>query len=115
MKINTKREREIDIISLDGDFISEEDQMAVQDKVRSIVSGKTRQLVFDLSRVRYINSCGLGSLVCALTTVRNCGGDIRLAGIGTDVDRVLKMTKLDTIFHIYPNIASALSQSNRTT
>lgn len=112
MKINLKHQTESEIISLHGDFISEPDQIALQDKVRGLVSGGKNQIVIDLAGVKYINSCGLGSLVCALTTVRMSGGEIRLAGIGTDVDRVMKMTKLDTIFHIYPNVMSALSTTS---
>jgi anti-sigma B factor antagonist len=111
MKINLKHQAKTDIINLDGDFISEPDQIALQNEVRGLVTGGNNNLVIDFSRVKYINSCGLGSLICALTTVRKSGGDIRLVGIGKDVERVMKITRLDSIFHIFPDITSALSQS----
>ncbi len=112
MKINQQHQSEAEVLTLQGDFISVPDQLALQDKVRKLVSGGINRIIIDLAGVKYINSCGLGSLVCALTTARKAGGDLRLAGIGIDVDKVLKMTKLDTIFPIYPNIVSAMSQSS---
>jgi anti-sigma B factor antagonist len=111
MKISLTHEAKTEIISLNGDFISEPDQIALRNRVRGLVTGGNNNLVIDFPHVKYINSCGLGSLVCALTTVRKSGGDIRLVGIGKDVERVMKVTKLDTIFRIFPDIASATSQN----
>jgi anti-sigma B factor antagonist len=111
MKISLTHKAKTEIISLNGDFISEPDQIALRNQVRGLVSDGNNNLVIDFTHVKYINSCGLGSLVCALSTVRKSGGDILLVGIGKDVERVMKVTKLDTIFRIFPDITSAISQN----
>ena len=111
MKISLTHKAKTEIISLNGDFISEPDQIALRNQVRGLVSDRNNNLVIDFTHVKYINSCGLGSLVCALSIVRKSGGDILLVGIGKDVERVMKVTKLDTIFRIFPDITSAISQN----
>lgn len=109
MKINIKHRVDASILGLEGDFISEVDQVALRDHVRALIGQKQIHLIVDLAGVKYVNSCGLGSLVCILTTVRKSGGDLRLAGVGPDVARVMKLTKLDMIFETYASVEKALS------
>ncbi len=108
MKINIKHRADASILGLEGDFISEVDQLALRDHVRALIGQKKIHLIVDLAGVKYANSCGLGSLVCILTTVRKSGGDLRLAGVGSDVARVMKLTKLDMIFDVYASVEKAL-------
>lgn len=110
MKINAKDTPSATIISLDGDFLSEVDQIALRDKVRILVGENTHHIIINLSGVKHINSCGLGSLVCALTTLRKIGGDLRLACTGHEVERVLKITGLDKIFNIFSTVEEAVSE-----
>ena len=64
--------------------------------------------------VKYINSCGLGSLICALTTLRKTGGDIRLVGLGEHIREILEITRLNRTFEIYPSLKDALQELNVT-
>ncbi len=111
MKIHLTSTAGIHILSLVGDFINEVDQFAVRDRIQKLAAQGKTQLVVDLTSVKYINSCGLGSLVCGLTTVRKAGGDLRLVGVGPDVSEVLRITKLDTIFQIHETVSEALAQA----
>ena len=110
MKIHVRHVREALLISLDGDFISEVDQLALSERVESLIGGEKINLVIDLGAVKYINSCGLGSLVCVLTKVRKAGGDLHLSSVGGDVARILKLTHLDEILQVYPSVESAISE-----
>ena len=110
MKIHVQRESEATILALEGDFISEVDQVALRQRVNALVKGNNIHLVVDLGGVKHLNSCGLGSLVCILTTVRKVGGDLRLARVGPDVARVMEITNLGLVFQSYPSVASALAE-----
>ncbi|MFI5253061.1 MAG: STAS domain-containing protein [Bacteroidota bacterium] len=113
MNINLKHDAGFSILTLEGDFISEVEQMALRDKVGLLLEENKKQIIIDFSGVKYINSCGLGALVCVLSTVRKIGGDIQLVGIKKDVKRVMSLTKLDTVFNGYRSMKSALA--NRST
>ncbi|HLB00075.1 MAG TPA: STAS domain-containing protein [Bacteroidota bacterium] len=98
----------VTVFRLRGDFISEPDQMTLQQKVRDLVrNGKTR-LVVDLRDVHYINSCGIGSLVGALTTLRRAGGEIYLAESTKEVRAVFETTQLQQIFQFHPRASDAV-------
>lgn len=105
----------VTVFRLTGDFISEPDQMTFQQKVRDLVRiGKIR-LIVDLRNVHYINSCGIGSLVGALTTLRRSGGDIHLAETTREVRSVFETAQLQLIFHFHTSIGDAVRGVDQAT
>ena len=66
---------------------------------RSVIAGH-RQFILKMNAVSYIDSCGLGELVCIYTSVRTSGGNVRILAPSQRVRELLDITKLDTIFEI---------------
>jgi len=108
MIIEESRVGGVTVLRLKGDFISEPDQMKFQQKVRDLVGAGTTKLVVDLHDVHYINSCGIGSLVGALTTLRRAGGEIYLAETVPQVATVFETTQLQRIFEFHPLVGDAV-------
>lgn len=65
-------------------------------------------MVFNLGEVHYIDSSGLGELVKTHTTVKNRGGQLKLANVSKRVDDLLRLTRLASVFDIEPDEASAV-------
>jgi anti-sigma B factor antagonist len=103
----------VNIFRLTGDFISEPDQTAFQQKVRELVRAGSTRLVVDLRNVHYINSCGIGSLVGAMTTLRRGGGEIYLAGTTREVRSVFETAQLQLIFHFHSTVDDAVGAVKR--
>lgn len=57
-------------------------------------------VALDLSKVEYIDSSGIGSLVKSLTVTRNLGGDLVLFGLNATIQQVFTLAKLNTFFRI---------------
>lgn len=108
MNIHTKEAGGATVIHLEGDFISELDQKSLKDHVKHVVDKGAKRLVIDLGHVKYMNSCGLGSLVCALTTIRRSGGELRLAAPGAEIKHLFEMTRLDVILKVYTSVDEAV-------
>ena len=66
------------------------------------------RVVLDVSRVDRIDSAGMGLLVRFLWHTRNRNGDVRLAAPTEFISQLLKMTKLDSVFRIYPTEEAAI-------
>lgn len=73
----------------------------------------TRYIVIDLARLTFIDSSGLSALVSGFKALREQDGSLALAGVSSQVRVALELTKLDRIFAIHPDIASALASLNR--
>ena len=72
-----------------------------------IASGKIK-LVLEMSEVDFIDSSGLSALIAGLKYAREAGGSLRLAGLRDQAATVLRLTMLDRVFELYPDLAGAL-------
>jgi anti-sigma B factor antagonist len=87
--------------------------MVVTPRLRKLItdtvqSGRTR-IVVDLADCEFVDSSGLGALVAGLKTTRQAGGDLRIAGVRSQVATVLQLTNLDRVLRTHDTVAGALS------
>jgi anti-sigma B factor antagonist len=79
----------------------------VRGAIREAIDSGRRKIVLNLALVDYIDSSGLGELVSAYTSARNVGGDIKLANLQKRTRDLMQITKLYTVFAIFPDERSA--------
>jgi anti-sigma B factor antagonist len=99
----------VSVIHLEGDFLLEPEQYKLREKVHELIDKGSKNFIIDLTGVKHINSCGLGSLVCAFTSVRKVDGYLKFAGAGAAVQELLNITQLVKIFDMFPTIDQALA------
>lgn len=71
-------------------------------------SGKT-WLYVDMGAVEYIASSGLKVLVSAWRRARDQQGDVILSGLQPRLVEIFEMVGFDMLFHVYPDLDSALA------
>ncbi len=109
MEMIERIENGIVVLELSGKIMGGPDAATLNEKLHDLVeSGKTR-VVADLSNVNWMNSSGLGILINALTTIRNAGGDLKLASITEKIKSLLKITKLLTVFSTFDSTDEAVN------
>ncbi len=109
MKIVTKADKRIAILSLFGDPLGENDAQQLRTKVRTIVDEKIKHIVIDLAGVKHINSAGLGGLIAAMCSMLRAGGSAFYASAGTNVRETFRITHLDHIFNTYDSVEQAIN------
>ena len=78
-----------------------------KDRMRDVTQGGLRRVVLDLSQVAFLDSSGLGAVVA----VRKALGPDRvlaLSGLTPTVQKVFRLTRMDTIFHIHDSLSDGL-------
>ena len=88
------------ILRLSGDLIGEDNGANILDKVNTAIQDDVRTCVVDISKLRYINSSGIGVLITILTKFRNKGGEVYLMKPSETVQKLLVITKLNAIFQV---------------
>jgi anti-sigma B factor antagonist len=58
------------------------------------------KLVLDLSRLRFVDSSGLGAFISCLRKLEASGGDLKLCGMSKDVRAVFELVRMHRIFDI---------------
>jgi len=102
-------ENEIVVLELSGKIMGGPDAATLNEKLHDLVESGNTRVVADLSNVNWMNSSGLGILINALTTIRNAGGDLKLASVTDKIKSLLKITKLLTVFNTYDSTEDAIN------
>lgn len=105
----TKREADaITVVDLSGRLTLGDASAQLRDTLRELVESGTNKIVLNLGEVAYIDSSGLGELVSGFTTVKNSGGELKLANLTQKVNDLLTVTKLYTVFEVHNDEKSAV-------
>lgn len=91
------------IIRVAEDRIDAAGAIQFKDRMREMVAGSTPVVILDLSQVAFLDSSGLGAVVSVLKMI---GPDrkLELSGLTPTVEKVFRLTRMDTIFTIHPGL-----------
>jgi len=81
----------------------------LKDEVKKLFVRDITNIHFNLARVEFINSSGLGSLVSIMKEVRLKKGRLTLSNLAGYVQEIFDITQLSHIFEIYPTEEEALA------
>jgi len=108
MGLTTSKHGDVTLIRLDGQ-LTVGNRQELKAAAQVALEGGARKLLFDCASTSYIDSSGLGALVTIARRAREVGGAIRLTGLNEDLQSLFELTKLDTLFEIYPDTDRALA------
>lgn len=100
MKYQYQVEDSVFVLVLDGDLIGENRGPELMELANEQVNNGVKLCAIDISRVRFINSSGIGVLITLLTKFRNVDGEVVLINPSEQVKKLLIITKLNAIFTI---------------
>ena len=95
------------VIEFKGNVMGGPDTVKLNEQLHKLIDEGKKNVVVDLSRVKFMNSSGLGMLIGALTTMRNADGDLRIANASDKIESLLMITKLITVFQNYKSVDEA--------
>ncbi len=66
------------------------------------------RMVFDMSRVEFIDSSVIGALVGFMRKARAAGGDVKLAVLTPDIETIFELTRLHKVFQMHGSVDEAV-------
>lgn len=108
MNIDVKDKNGVNVIFVKGNLMGGEETIAVHEKVKKLVEQGKKKFVIDLSKVKWMNSSGLGTMMGCLTSIKNGSGELRLCGVTEKVKSLFMITKLITLFETYDSVEEAV-------
>ena len=113
MKIKLSDHDGVVVLELNGKIMGGPDATVINDKLHELVESKRIKVVADLSKVDWMNSSGLGILISGLTTIRNAGGDLKLAAVTERIRSLLMITKLLSVFDTFDTVEEAIQSFSK--
>lgn len=96
------------VIELKGNVMGGDDTKEFNELIHNLIKEDKKNVVVDLSNVKFMNSSGLGMLISGLTTMKRENGHLKLANVGEKIESLLIITKLITIFESYESVDEAV-------
>ncbi len=93
---------------IDQKILEDKDINALQESIISVVEQADGiNLILDFSNVKFLSSAVLGLLIRISKRVYEHNGRLRLCGIDPKIYEIFKITRLNKVFDIYKDVASA--------
>ena len=109
MTVKEQEIGEVVVLELSGKIMGGPDASLLNDKLHELIDKKKTKVIADLNKVNWMNSSGLGILIGGLTTMRNNGGDLKLANVTDRIQSLLMITKLLTVFETHDSLDKAVA------
>ena len=85
----------------------------LKDVLDAEVAAAPLLLVVDLSRLTFMDSWAMHTILVAARSLRGAGGTLTLAGPSGEVRRVLELSGADTLVGVYASVQEASGQRDR--
>lgn len=113
MNIETEQYGNITIIKLCEKRLDAALSVRFKEGMREVMDAGATDVVLDLSDVAFMDSSGLGAVVAVM---KHMGRErrFRIAALTPAVDKVFKLTRMDSIFKILESASEAIETAEKT-
>lgn len=108
MKVKTSEKYGALIVELKGNVMGGPEAQEFHDIIHKAIEESKKNVIVDLAEVKFMNSSGLGMLISGFTSIKNAGGNMKLANATDKINSLLVITKLITIFEHYNSVDEAV-------
>lgn len=109
MELTSSKEGNLQIVTVQEPRIDAAVALQFKDRMRDVTEGESGAVLLDLIHVQFIDSSGLGAIVAAM---KHLGPERRLvlAGLTPNVDKVFRLTRMDSVFGVFKTVDAALAK-----
>ncbi|EOQ89969.1 STAS domain protein [Leptospira yanagawae serovar Saopaulo str. Sao Paulo = ATCC 700523] len=97
----------VQVVSFVGQ-ITNTNAYEINRNIASVFEGGIYQIILDLSKLEYINSIGVATLIGIIKTVENQNGKIRIGGLNHFLENVIQLMDLPKKVHIHNSKEEAI-------
>ncbi len=94
------------IVKADGGLNAQTSNEFVE-SLEKMVDGGLRKIIVDCSKLDHISSYGIGVMIRLHKRLDEKAGDVKFASVKGLIVEILRMTRLNKLFAIYPDVQSA--------
>lgn len=95
------------IIRAEVDRIDAAGAIQFKERMRDLTATPSTRVILDLSRVHFLDSSGLGAVVSVMKLLAP-DRRLELSGLTPTVEKVFRLTRMDTVFTIHRGLAQGL-------
>ena len=106
--ISVRKKGAVSVLDVAGRLTSFEIS-ALRDAISRLLQEGRNSIVLNLGALDYLDSSGIGELARSYVSVVKKGGEMKVVGLSSKVEEVLKITQLFRVFPEFPSEEEALN------
>ena len=95
------------VLELSGRITVGQECQQFDNDIKDLLKAQEKKIILDFSKLDYLDSTGVGSLVMCAGHIRQAGGEVAIAGAHGMTMQTLRLTRVDQIVPLYPTVQSA--------
>ncbi len=108
MKLKISKKNEVNIVRIEG-AIRAGDEFHIAEKIeKCIAPGVAPKFIIDMEKVPFLNSAALGVFLSVYKHVEGLNGRIVFTGLSSEVEKLLEITRLSSVFEVFRNVGEAM-------
>ena len=108
MRIKEAIHGDVTLLTLSGRMMNGPESIHLHPYVKELIKKGQTKIVVDMGKVKWFSSTGLGSLLASYTSLRNAGGDLRIARPTRKIYSVFMATQLIKVFKSFDTVEEAI-------
>lgn len=107
MKFDTETIDDITVLEIPMDALDAGNVVEFKNDIAPILD-KCDFVIFNMSRIKFIDSSGIGAILSCLRKLHSQGGALSMFGVKDQVVQLFKLVRIDRIIEIHPTKNSAI-------
>jgi len=109
VQITAREAQGVTVLDLKGGVVLAPDGKALHERLKQLVGENKTRILLNVAEVTHIDSTGLGEIVSGFSLVKKNGGQLKLANATDRLQRIIRLTNLQSILENYPSESEALA------
>ena len=110
MQLKSSQYNGAQVLNVDDNRIDASVAVQFKATAQELTSSTSGRVILDLSNVTLVDSSGLGAIVGSMKQLGR-GRRLDLVGLNPAVDKVFKMTRMDSVFQIFETLDEATQET----
>jgi anti-sigma B factor antagonist len=107
-QVTTRELGDVTVVDAAGRLTLGDGGTRLRDLIHVLAKSGQKKYLLNLAGVEFVDSYGIGELARCYATVRQVGGEIKLARLSKKVHDTLQVTNLHTLFEIHTEEMAAV-------
>jgi anti-sigma B factor antagonist len=112
MKIKESDHGIVTVLSLSGKMMLDAKSINLHHYVKELIDRDKKNIVIDMGKITWFGSTGLGALLASYTSLKEAGGELKIARATRKIRSVFMFTQLIKVLQNYDSVAEAVAAFN---
>lgn len=109
MRIKETAHNDVTLLTLSGKMMNGPESVNLYPYVKNMIEEGKTNVIIDMGKIKWFSSTGLGALMASYTSLKNAGGDMKIARPTRRIYSVFYQMQLTNVFDTFDTVDEALN------